>query len=72
MSEGKVREVDESAGKVTIKHGPLQSLDMPPTTVVFRVKDPAMLDQLRERDKIKFTADKVDRARTVTEIHSAN
>src|SRR5262249_45636 len=60
MSEGEVRKIDRSTGKVTIKHGPLQNLDMPPMTMVFRVKDPAMLDQLKEGDKIKFTADKVD------------
>ena len=68
MSEGEVRKIDKSAGKVTIKHGQLQNLDMPPMTMVFRVKDPAMLDQLKQGDKIKFTADKIDGALTVTQM----
>ena len=68
MSEGEVRKIDKSAAKVTIKHGQLQNLDMPPMTMVFRVKDPAMLDQLKEGDKIKFTADRVDGVLTVVEV----
>lgn len=72
MSEGEVRKVDKSAGKVTIKHGPLQNLDMPAMTMVFRVKDLVMLDQLKEGDKIKFTADKIDGAITVTAIQPSN
>ena len=71
MSDGEVRKVDKGAGKVTIKHGPLQNLDMPPMTMVFRVKDPAMLDQLKEGDKIKFAADKIDGALTVTEVQAS-
>ena len=68
MSEGEVRKVDKSAGKVTIKHGPLANLDMPSMTMVFRVKDPAMLDQVKEGDRIKFSADKVDGTLVVTEM----
>ena len=68
MSEGEVRKVDKSAGKVTIKHGPLANLDMPSMTMVFRVKDPAMLDQVKEGDKIKFNADRIDGTLTVTEM----
>jgi Cu/Ag efflux protein CusF len=68
MSEGEIRKIDKSAGKVTIKHGPLQNLDMPPMTMVFRVKDSAMLEQLKEGDKIKFSAERIDGALTVTAI----
>lgn len=68
MSDGEVRKVDKSAGKVTIKHGPLQNLDMPAMTMVFRVKDPAMLDQVKEGDKIRFVADRVNGAITVVEL----
>ena len=64
MSDGVVRKID----KVTIKHGPLQNLAMPPMTMVFRVKDPAMLDRMKEGDTIKFVADKVDGAFTLTRI----
>jgi Cu(I)/Ag(I) efflux system periplasmic protein CusF len=68
MSEGEIRRIDKSVGKVTIKHGPLQNLDMPAMTMVFRVKDPAMLDQLKEGDQIKFSAERIDGAITVTAI----
>src|SRR5688572_21564697 len=72
LSDGEVRKVDKDAKKITIKHGPLQKLDMPPMTMVFQVKDPAMLDQVKVGDKIKFEADKVGGAFTVTRMQAAN
>jgi Cu/Ag efflux protein CusF len=71
MSQGEVRKVDKEAQKMTIKHGPIPSLDMPPMTMVYRVKDPAMLDQVKPGDKIQFLADKVGGAYTVTKIEPA-
>ena len=71
LSDGVVRKVDKDAKKITIKHGPLANLDMPPMTMVFRVKDPAMLDKVKAGDKVKFQADKVGGAFTVTEIEPA-
>jgi len=71
MMEGEVRKVDKDAKKITIKHGPLQKLDMPAMTMVFQVKDPAMLDQVKAGDKIKFDAEKVGAAFTVTKIEPA-
>lgn len=68
MADGEVRKVDKDAKKITIKHGPLQSLDMPAMTMVFQVKDPAMLDQVKAGDKVKFQAEKVGSAFTVTKI----
>jgi len=68
MTDGEVKKVDRDAGKVTIKHGPLTNLDMPGMTMVFRVKDPAMLDQVKEGDKIRFVADRVNGAITVVEL----
>jgi len=55
---GEVKKIDEGAGKVTLKHGPAQSLGMDePMTMVYRVKDPAMLKQVKVGDKVKFEAD---------------
>ena len=71
MAEGEVRKVDKDAKKITIKHGPLQKLDMPAMTMVFQVKDPAMLDQVKAGDKIKFDAEKLGGAFTVTKIEPA-
>ena len=68
MTDGEVKKVDKDAGKLTIKHGPLTNLDMPSMTMVFRVKDPAMLDQVKEGDRIRFVADRVNGAITVVEL----
>ena len=68
MTEGEVKKVNKDAAKLTIKHGPLSNLDMPAMTMVFRVQDPAMLDQLKEGDQIRFIADKIGGQYTVTQI----
>ena len=68
LSDGEVRKVDKDAKKITIKHGPLANLDMPAMTMVFQVKDPAMLDKVRAGDKVKFQAEKVGSAFTVTQL----
>ncbi|HSN40556.1 MAG TPA: copper-binding protein [Burkholderiales bacterium] len=71
LTDGEVRKIDKDAGKITIKHGPLENLGMPAMTMVYRVKDPAMLDKLKIGDKISFTADKVNGTYTVTQIKPA-
>ncbi len=70
VSQGEIRKVDKGAGKITIKHGPLKNLDMPAMTMVFQVKDPAMLDKVKAGDKINFVAEKVDGAYTVMQLES--
>ncbi len=71
LAEGEVRRVDKDAKKITIKHGPMPSLDMPAMTMVFQVKDPAMLDKVKPGDKVKFEAQKLGGAFTVTRIEMA-
>jgi Cu/Ag efflux protein CusF len=71
MSSGEVKKIDKDAGKVSIKHGPLKNLEMPAMTMVFRVKDAAMLDQFKPGDQINFLAEKVNGSLTVTKIESA-
>ena len=68
MSHGEIRKVDMAAGKLTIKHGPLDNLGMDAMTMVFKVKDPAMLSQVKAGDKIDFVAEDVDGALTVVEL----
>ena len=68
MTEGEVRKIDKEQGKITLKHGEIKNLDMPGMTMVFRVKEAALLDQVKEGDKIKFTADKIGGQFTVTGI----
>jgi Cu/Ag efflux protein CusF len=71
LTDGEIRKVDKEAKKLTIKHGPIQNLDMPAMTMVFQVKDLAMLDQVKAGDKVKFSAEKVGGAYTVTRIEPA-
>ena len=71
LADGEIRRVDKDAKKLTIRHGPLQSLDMPAMTMVFQVADPAMLDQVKAGDKVKFQAEKIGGAFTVTKIEPA-
>jgi Cu/Ag efflux protein CusF len=71
MAQGEVRRVDRDAKKITIKHGPLQALDMPPMTMVFQVRDPALLERVKAGDKVMFQAEKKGGALVVTEIQPA-
>lgn len=71
-AEGEVRKIDKDAGKITLRHGPIANLDMPAMTMVFRAQDPAMLDRVKEGDKVRFSADKIGGQMTVTKIDKAN
>jgi Cu/Ag efflux protein CusF len=71
QSDGEVRKIDTEQGKVTLRHGPLQNLDMPPMTMVFKAADPKLLEGLKEGDRVKFTAQKINGAFTVTAIQVA-
>lgn len=68
ISEGEIRKVNKDAKKITIKHGELKNLDMPPMTMVFQVQDPSMLDKVKPGDKVNFVAEKVGGQFTVTQI----
>ena len=68
LAEGEVRRVDKAAGKISLKHGEIKNLDMPPMSMVFQVKDPALLDKVKAGDKVLFTADKLDGNYTVMSI----
>lgn len=67
-AEGEIRKVDPSTKKITIKHGELKSLDMPAMTMVFQVKDPAMIERVKPGDKVIFRAEKINGAFTIIEI----
>ena len=70
MTDGEVRKVDKEAGKVTLKHGPLVNLDMPGMTMVFKATNPEMLDGLKEGSKVRFSADRINGALTITQIEA--
>ena len=72
LVDGQVTKVDESAGKITIKHGPLKKFDMDDgMTMVFRAGDPAMLKQVKAGDKVKFVPERINGQFTVTKIQRA-
>jgi len=69
-ADGTVKKVNPDNGKVTIAHGPLPRLEMPAMTMVFRVRDPAWLSEMKPGDRIRFVAERVNGALTVTEFRS--
>ena len=71
LAEAEVRKVDRDANKVTLKHGEIKNLDMPPMTMVFVARDPAMLDKVKAGDKVRFKAEKIGGAYTVTHLEGA-
>ena len=67
-AEGEVRKVDKGAGKISIRHGEIKNLDMPPMSMVFQVKDRALLDKVKAGDKVRFTADQINGDYTLMSI----
>lgn len=68
MADGEIRRIDKDSKKITLKHGEIKNLEMPGMTMVFQVKDPAMLDKVKVGDKVKFTAEQINGAIVVTDI----
>jgi Cu/Ag efflux protein CusF len=68
MADGEVRKIDKDAKKITLKHGQIKALDMPPMTMVFQAKDAALLDVAKPGDKVRFDAEKVAGGYAVTKI----
>ena len=66
--DGEVKKIDLDAGKITLKHGPIQNLDIPAMQMAFRVANPAWLQKLQVGDKVAFEADKVGGQFTVAAI----
>jgi Cu/Ag efflux protein CusF len=73
MVKGVVKKIDSGAGKITLTSGPIKSLDMDEDnmTMVFRVKDPAMLKQVKVGDKVQFEAGRVNGEIAVTSLQKA-
>jgi Cu(I)/Ag(I) efflux system periplasmic protein CusF len=68
MADAEVRKIDKAQSKLTLKHGEIKKLDMPPMTMVFRVKDAKLLEGLAVGDKIKFDAEQIEGNYTVTAV----
>ena len=72
LVEGEVRKIDKEQGKISLRHGPIPNLDMGAMSMVFRVTDPKILDTLKQGDKVRFTAEKINGAFTVTSVQAAD
>ena len=70
LTDGEVRKVDAEGRKLTLRHAEIRNLAMPGMTMVFQVADPALLDTLKVGDKVRFRAEKVNGALTVTRIEA--
>lgn len=71
LTDGEIKKVDLDNGKVTIKHGDIQHLDMPGMTMVFTAKDKNLLSNLKPGDKVKFMVVKEGGKMIVTDIQPA-
>lgn len=67
-AEGVVRKVDREAGKVTLRHGAIESLNMPPMTMVYRVSRPALMDGIKAGDRVRFELETRDGMSVLTRI----
>lgn len=68
LTDGEVRKVNKDTGKMTIRHGEIKNLAMPPMTMVFQVKEPALLDKVKAGDKVRFRVEEIGGAFVITAI----
>lgn len=71
MTEGEVRKVDLAGAKITLKHGEIKNLGMPPMSMVFQARDPALLKKVKAGDKVRFTAAEINGVLTLMSIEKA-
>ena len=71
LADGEVRKIDKDTGRLTLRHGEIRHLDMPGMTMVFQVREPALLDKLKVGDKVRFRAEKAGSGYAVTAIEMA-
>lgn len=71
MTDGEIRKVDKAQGKVTIRHESIENLDMPPMTMVFQMRDPTLLNQVKAGDKVRFHVEKEGATYVVTRLERA-
>ena len=71
LSEGEIKKVDKDTGKLTIKHGPLNNLNMPGMTMAFKVQEPGVLDQVKVGDQVRFRVERLNGTYTVTKLEMA-
>ncbi|BFG78160.1 copper-binding protein [Paraburkholderia terrae] len=68
LTDAEVKKVDPETGMVTLKHGALENVGMPPMTMAFKAKDPAMVKQVHEGDKVKVRVESVNGMLTIVKM----
>lgn len=71
MTDAEVRRIDQDTGKITLRHGEIRHLDMPPMTMVFTVQDKALLERVKVGDKVRFQVEMRQGQMVVTDINPA-
>lgn len=71
LSEGTVKKIDTPTQRVTLAHGPIANLGMPPMTMMFKVREAAMLKSLKEGDKVRFRVEDIGGDYTIVRIQAA-
>ena len=71
QASGEVTKIDKPNGRVTLRHGEIKNLDMPPMTMNFRVRDGKLLDAVAIGDRVRFTAEKIDGAYVLTSLNKS-
>ena len=71
MTNGIVRKIDKENSKITIKHEEIKNLDMPPMTMVFQVKNKALIDKIQVGETVKFTVVQESGKIVVTDLKPA-
>ena len=71
MTDAEVRRIDQDTGKITLRHGEIRHLDMPPMTMVFNVQDKALLERVKVGDKVRFQVEMRQGQMVVTDINPA-
>ena len=73
-TDGTVKRINPNIGKITVNNVRLAQLanldnpDMPALALMFRVTDPAWLDQIKPGDRIRFVVERLDGALTITAL----
>jgi Cu/Ag efflux protein CusF len=71
LSEGTVKKIDAPSQRVMLAHGPIANIGMAPMTMMFKVKDAAMLKKLKDGDKVRFRVEDVGGEYTIVRIEAA-
>ncbi len=69
QASGEVTKIDKANSRITLRHGEIKNLDMPPMTMIFRVRDGKLLDDVAVGDRVRFTAEKVDGSYVLTTLN---